>query len=109
MSWWERVRSFFVNSNFIHERGEGVESLEAFVELCDRFLDRSTRYDLEWDDFISWEAENGNVETMRQRLGAVEGLLFSKDPADRKRYRQEVCAARNESAKRLGAPQRECP
>jgi hypothetical protein len=34
------------------------------------------RYDLEWDDFISWEADNPQVEQIRNRIGEHEMLLF---------------------------------
>jgi len=60
--------------------------MSELVEILDRFLNGSMRYPLEWDDFISWENSNPNIEAIRNRIAETEPLFFSKNP-------MIVCAA----------------
>jgi hypothetical protein len=64
------------------------------------------KYDLEWDDFISWKHTNPNIEAIRDRIGEFEPLLFSKSLADRMRYCEKVMAERDRAAALCGLPPR---
>ncbi|MGI9170345.1 MAG: hypothetical protein ACR2FH_09245 [Caulobacteraceae bacterium] len=76
------------------------------MDLFDRFLDGTYRYDLEWDDFISWEHDDQEIEAIRTRLGAFEPLLFSKLPTEKARYQRHVLEERDRLARSLGMPLR---
>lgn len=65
------------------------------------------RYDLEWDDFISWKNDNPNLEEVRDRLGAFEIHLFSKNPIDKLIYATKVIEERNKAAALIGLAPRE--
>ena len=92
----------FVQSHRVHLRQNPAESTRDLVDLIDRFLDGPMRYDLEWDDFISWQNSNAHVEEIRNRIGQFEPLLFSKDKSDRSLYRQKLIEERNRLARLLG-------
>lgn len=98
----ESIRNVFVQSHRVHLRQNPAESTRDLVDLIDRFLDGPMRYDLEWDDFISWQNSNAHVEEIRNRIGQFEPLLFSKDKSDRSLYRQKLIEERNRLARLLG-------
>ena len=83
-----------------------MKSVRELVDLFDRFLDGPMRYDLEWDDFISWEADNPQVEQIRNRIGEHELLLFSGNQRNRELYANYVVEERNRIAALLNIPQR---
>ncbi|HWA92941.1 MAG TPA: hypothetical protein VG889_23110 [Rhizomicrobium sp.] len=74
------------------------------VDLIDRFIDGDLRYELEWDDFISWTHSNPNIEEFRDRIGAGEPLAFSKKPEDRARFLELLIAERDRAAALCGLP-----
>jgi hypothetical protein len=83
-----------------------VHSIRDVVDLVDRFLDGRVRYDLEWDDFISWRHDDANIERLRDRLGACEPYLFSKEPGDREKAVAILIDERNRIAELIGLPPR---
>jgi hypothetical protein len=97
-----QLKAMFVQSSRLHLHQNPASDTRELVYLFDRFLNRSCRYPLEWDDFISWENSNAHVEEIRNRLGQFEPLLFSKDKADRALYREKVDEERNRLARLLG-------
>jgi hypothetical protein len=98
----ERVRRLLVKSPRIHLHQNPAESPRDLVGLIDRFLDGPMRYDLEWDDFISWKNENSHVEEIRNRICQFEPLLVSKTKGDRALYRRKLIEERNRLAHLLG-------
>lgn len=103
------ARTWVRTSPHVHLRQGGVESVGDAVDLFDRFLDDSMTYDLEWDDFISWKHTNHRIEEARGVVGSVEGLLFSKQVADREKYVRVVLDERNRMAAVIGRPMRGPP
>ena len=101
-----RLRSWLRNSPRVHIREQGVTSMADLVDLIDRFIDGPMRYDLEWDDFISWTHSNPNIERIRNCIGDREPLLFSKKPADRARYLEFLIVERDRAAALCGLPAR---
>ena len=102
-----KVRDVFVQSRRVHLRQNPAENVQELVGLIDRFLDGPMRYDLEWDDFISWKNSNAHVEQIRDRIGQFEPLLFSKSKEDRAIYRQKLIEERDSLACLVGLPMRE--
>jgi hypothetical protein len=102
----EMLRKIFVRSTFIHLYQDPAPTTEALVNLMDRFVDGTPEYDLEWDDFLSWESNNPHTEIVRQRLSQFEPLLFSKDPSEKRRYRNHVIRERNNLAVLIGLKER---
>ena len=102
-----KVRDVFVRSRRVHVRQNPAENVQELVGLIDRSLDGPMRYDLEWDDFISWTNSNAHVEQVRNRIGQYEPLLFSKSKDDRAIYRQKLIEERDRLACLLGLPTRE--
>lgn len=80
------LKRIFVGSTAVHLSEDPAETTDEFVDLADRFISDQLRYDMEWDDFISWPSVNLHLEVVRQRLGDVERLLFSSIAEDRERY-----------------------
>jgi len=101
-----KLREYFIQCSRFHLRPGSVGSVRELVDLFDRFLDGSMRYDLEWDDFISWEASNPQVEQIRNRIGEHEILLFSGDQRNRELYANYVVEERNRIAALLNIPLR---
>jgi hypothetical protein len=64
------------------------------------------RYDLEWDDFISWKADNPQIEQIRNRIGEHEILLFSGNMRNRELYANYIVEERNRLAAILNIPLR---
>jgi hypothetical protein len=64
---WTWIRSIFVQSVRVHARQNPAENTQNLISLFDRFLKRQPRYDLEWDDFISWRNDNPHVEQIRKK------------------------------------------
>jgi hypothetical protein len=100
------LRRWLRYSSRVHVRQAEVQNLRQLVELFDRFLDGPMAYDLEWDDFISWEHTNPNLEQIRNRIGMSERLLFSRDPADRAIYGAIIVDERNKAAAICNIPPR---
>ncbi len=94
----EKLRSIFVHSVRVHLHENPARDVEDLVFLFDRFLKRRMNYDLEWDDFISWENENPHVEQIRNELGKWEPLLFSNREAEKSLYREKVREERDRLA-----------
>lgn len=95
-------RQWLRRSPRIHLREDGVGSQVDLVQLIDRFLDDKLAYDLEWDDFISWEHPEPRIEAVRLRIAALEPLFFSQSPDDRNEAVRRLLAERNSTAGRLG-------
>jgi hypothetical protein len=76
------------------------------VALLDRFIDGRLNYELEWDDFISWQHTNPNIEAIRLRIAETEALFFSNVITDRKRAVEMLVDERNRAAALVGAPPR---
>jgi hypothetical protein len=105
-AWFKRL---FVQSSVIHLHQDPAPTLGELVDLMDRFLDGHPRYPLEWDDFISWEHANPNVEAARNAIGRHERLLFSGTRRNREVYCGHVIEERNRLAAVLGQPRRDNP
>ena len=101
-----RLRQWLKHSRRVHIREKPVHDLRSCLELLDRFHDGTTRYPLEWDDFISWENDNPGIEVIRNRIAVLEPLFFSKDAHDRQRAVSLFLEERNKLAAILGAPAR---
>ena len=93
------LRSTFKKTNRFHVRSEPIGDSRDIVELFDRFLDGKLNYDMEWDDFISWENENTQAELVRLRLEKFEYLLNQRTMND---YRSRLLKERNHLASNLG-------
>jgi hypothetical protein len=85
-------------------REDPVRDLRSCLGLLDRFLDGTTGYPLEWDDFISWPSDSPRVEAIRERLAALEPLFFSKGTHDRERALSLLLEERNRLAALLCMP-----
>lgn len=101
-----KIRSFFTQSTMAHVHQCPASSTVELVFLMDRFLDGDMRYPLEWDDFISWESDNPHVEQVRNRLGELEPLLFSKNKQQIEEYGRKVAQERDALASLIGIPLR---
>ena len=104
--WLKRI---FEQSPRVHIRQEVAATPGDLIDLIDRFMDGRTRYPLEWDDFISWEQTNPNVEAVRREIGMHERWLFSEDRAKINAYGFRVVEQRNRLAAIIGRPQRPLP
>ena len=102
-----QLRRLLRVSSRIHIREERVSSLEDLVDLIDRFIDGKMKYDLEWDDFISWNHNNNYIESVRVNLAMNEGILFSKNNSDREKYISILIVQRNSVAAIIGLSARE--
>ena len=103
----ERIRSWFRDSSRVHLREAGPSDLRSMVNLIDRFIDGPMKYPLEWDDFISCEHTIPAVERYRDRVAALEPLLFSKAAGDKQLFISKLLTIRNEAAAVVGLPGRE--
>jgi hypothetical protein len=103
------LKRFFEQSSHIHARQDVAGTPGELIELIDRFVDGPMRYPLEWDDFISWEQANPNVERVRRSLGRNESWLFSRSKSKRNAYVYRLVEERNRLAAAIGEPQRELP
>jgi hypothetical protein len=101
------VKNRLIGSTIVHLHQDLAADAHELIALIDRFLDKKPRYDLEWDDFISWKNDNPQVEQVRLKIGEFEPLLFSKRKEDKLRYRNIVIEERNRLAALLGVPTRE--
>lgn len=102
----KKLRELLRTSPHIHQRERPPEVLHDLVGLLDRFLDDKLKYELEWDDFISWRNPNPNIEAIRERIADMEGLFFSKDLTERKRAVEALLDERNRAAALAGIPPR---
>jgi hypothetical protein len=100
------LRAALTRSSIIHARQQPAQNAEELVELIDRFLDDKLRYDMEWDDFISWKSDSHQVESLRNEIGNFEGLLFSNAPEDRLAYCERLIEIRNRTASFFSKPPR---
>ena len=62
---------------------------------------------MEWDDFISWNQPNENIERVRIRIADLEPLFFSKNANDRDKAAAVLFAERNAVATKLGKQSRQ--
>ena len=67
----DRFIQFFTQSTRVHLRQVPAQNLRELVALMDRFLEGRLRYDLEWDDFISWESNDAPVEEAFSEGGEI--------------------------------------
>lgn len=102
-----RIRSWLRDSSRVHLRGEGPADLRSMVALIDRFVDGPMKYPLEWDDFTSWEHSVPSVERFRNRIAALEPLLLSTAPEDKRLFIGKLLTIRNEAAVIVGLAGRE--
>lgn len=93
-----KLREKLNTSTLVHARKKNVGNLNDLVDLIDRFINGNVRYELEWDDFISWKHENAYVESVRSKFELNESLLFSKSSLDRKKYISILLEERNKLA-----------
>ncbi len=105
----ERLKKWLHFSPHFHARRDNVHDLLDLVSLIDRFLDDRLRYELEWDDFISWKHENSGIEPVRIRIAALEPLFFSETESDRDRGTELLTTERNNLAAIGGLPARNAP
>jgi hypothetical protein len=107
---WTRVMLKWLHtSTRVHLNQQRPDTFENLVALLDRFLDGKLRYDLEWDDFISWKNENTNIEMIREKIAKTEPLFFSKALSDRMRAVELLVEERNRTAALIGQPPRLAP
>lgn len=106
----DKLRNSLIQSNRIHLRQQGVNSLRDLVSLIDRFMGDGDQmqYGLEWDDFISWSNPNAPIEAIRQRLLEFEALLFGS-PKDRAKYGELLLAEREKLIAQLGRQDKQGP
>jgi hypothetical protein len=90
-------------------RKDCISSLSDLVDLIDRALDGKLEYDLEWDDFVSWENANPNIERYRNRIADLELLFFSPAKVDQDKATSRLIDERNHAAAFCGLPRRELP
>lgn len=102
--WLNRIRSWLRFSKHFHLRENPASDLRSLVDLIDRFLDGPMNYPLEWDDFISWQNENKNIETIRERISLLEPLFFSSNMAERRKAEALLVIERNQIAALIGLP-----
>jgi hypothetical protein len=95
------IRKILTNSNRIHMRHDPTPTTAELVRLIDRFLDGPLKYEMEWDDFISWKSSNPQVEAVRQRIGEFEPQLFSRTKEGKEVYGNALIAERNQLARLL--------
>lgn len=69
------LRSTCKKTSRFHVRSEPIGTSRDIVELIDRFLDGRLNYNMEWDDFISWENKNAQAELTRIMIEKFEHLL----------------------------------
>ena len=103
------LRKWLRTSPHIHLDQTRPETIHELVDLLDRFLDDKLRYELEWDDFVSWKNNNPNIEIIRERIARTEPLFFSKSRADRDRAVELLVDERNRSAALIGESPRGVP
>lgn len=104
---WKKIRQWLHHSPHVHIRFEGICSLSDLVDLIDRFIDGQMKYDLEWDDFISWKHANPNIESIRQRIEATQPLLASGSKTDLAQFIDGLIEERNQVAALIGMPPRQ--
>lgn len=105
----KKLFSFLRSSPHIHIQQTPPGRISELVELLDRFLDDRLKYELEWDDFISWEHDNPNIEAIRLRIAETESLFFSSAISDRQRAVDLLVAERNRAAALVGVSARTSP
>ena len=96
------LREWLRKSPHFHLRERPAETIPQLIGLFDRFLDGKMNYELEWDDFISWENSNPNIELIRERIAEAEPLFFSKKMSDRKNAFDLLVEERNRAAAIIG-------
>ncbi len=105
----EAIGRWLRNSARIHVRSREVATIADLVALIDRFLDDKLDYALEWDDFISWNHGNPNIELIRTRIAATEPLFFSDSEIDHDRGMAIVVDERNRAAALVNISERTLP
>ena len=102
----KRIRQWLRSSERVHIRESRVVGLPQLVALFDKFLDDNLDYPLEWDDFISWENANPEIEVFRDRIAGLEKALLAGSDQERDEAIREVISVRNLVAERCGIPAR---
>ena len=90
------------HSRRLHLRERGVANASDLVGLIDRFRTDELKYELEWDDFISWSNANPTVEEARNRIANLEPLFFSKEQKRRAKAVALLIEERNRLASLCG-------
>lgn len=109
MGFMTKIRKFFTTSSRLHVRGASVASLSEAVNVIDKFLDGKLSFELEWDDFVSWENENPGIEKIRLRIADLERDFFSSQQDVRRSAVTRLVSIRNEVAAIAGLPARDGP
>ncbi len=98
----DRIRNWLQRSRHVHVRQNVVGSLRDLVNLIDRFIDGQLNYELEWDDFVSWEHDQPNIELVRLRIAQLEPLFFAKNRDGRGQAVSRLIAERDRVATMCG-------
>ena len=106
--WFKRLWERTPRVHF-HVHQEVAATPGDLIDLIDRFIDNDPRHPFEWDDFISWDQDNPNVEAARQAIGKYEGWLFSRNRSKIDAYAYRAAEERNRLAAIIGRPLREMP
>lgn len=103
---WGFLSRYLRNSRHLHLKQKPIDSLEELIDLVDRFLDDRMHYPLEWDDFISWDNSNEEIEKFRNSISRYErDLFFSRSGAENP-YLSNLMKERNRLADRVGLSRR---
>jgi len=98
----DRFKNWLQQSRHVHVRQNVVGGLRDLVNLIDRFIDGKLNYELEWDDFVSWEHEQPEIDSIRSRIANLEPLFFGKNLDDRRLALSRLIAERDRVAKSCG-------
>lgn len=98
----DRIKNWLQRSPHVHIRQNVVGSLRDLVNLIDRFIDGKLSYELEWDDFVSWEHDQPSIESVRSRIADLEPLFFAKNRDDRRQALSRLIAERDRVATMCG-------
>jgi hypothetical protein len=90
------VKRFLSSSNHFYSHKDDVVTYKDLVDLIDRFFKGNFLYPLEWDNFVSWEHENPNIEQYRVKIAELEPLLVSGPKKNIELGRKKLLAIRDE-------------
>jgi hypothetical protein len=99
------LRNVLKRSSRVHLRSD-IATVADAVRVIDRFIDGTPAYELEWDDFISWENFAAGVERLRNEIAAMEPMFFSTEKDVKLKACKELVAIRNRYAALVGIAER---
>jgi len=99
------LRNVLKRASRVHLRSD-VATVPDAIRVIDRFLDGTPAYELEWDDFISWENSSAGVERLRTEIAALEPMFFSTESGIKLKACDELVAIRNRYAALVGIAER---